>query len=124
MLMMGSSCILRKTVFENSKKLTLRELKKLKMVEIGKRSMSGLEQLEIGPCLQMEEVPSRIPHLESLKILDFYEMLGEFVLRMQPNGGKDFWKVKKVSIIRLRYTMKGERYQKYKLGDSHLFEGL
>jgi len=72
----------------------------------------------------MEEVPSGIPHLESLKILDFYEMHGEFVLHMQPNGGKDFWKVKKVSIIRLRYTMKGEQYQRYKLGDSHLLERL
>jgi hypothetical protein len=51
MLMMGSSYILRKAVFENSRKLTLKELKKLKMVEIDKRSMSGLEQLEIGPCL-------------------------------------------------------------------------
>jgi hypothetical protein len=26
-------------------------------VEIDKGSMPGLEQLEIGPCLQMEEVP-------------------------------------------------------------------
>jgi disease resistance protein RPM1 len=37
--------------FRKLKKLTLKELKKLKMVEIDKGSMPGLEQLEIGPGL-------------------------------------------------------------------------
>jgi disease resistance protein RPM1 len=97
--------------FRKLKKLTLRELKKLKMVEIDRGSLLRLEQLEIGPCPQMKELPSGIQHLERLKIIDFYEMQGEFVLRMQPNGGEDYWKVKKVSTIRLRYRIKGERYQ-------------
>jgi len=110
--------------FQKLKKLTLRELKKLKMVEIDRGSLLGLEKLEIGPCPQMNELPSGIQLLERLKIIDFYEMLGEFVLRMQPNGGKDYWKVKKVSTIRFRYRIKGERYQMYKLGDSHLLERL
>ncbi|XP_062162302.1 disease resistance protein RPM1-like [Alnus glutinosa] len=110
--------------FRKLKKLTLRELKKLKMVEIGRGSLLGLEQLEIGPCPQMKELPSGIQYLERLKIIDFYEMQGEFVLRMQPNGGEDYWKVKKVSTIRLRYRIKGERYQIYKLDDSHLLECL
>jgi hypothetical protein len=30
------------------------------------------------------------PTLESLKILDFYEMDIEFVLRMQPDGGENY----------------------------------
>jgi disease resistance protein RPM1 len=110
--------------FRKLKRLTLRELKKLKMVEIDRGSLPGLEQLEIGPCPQMKEVPSGIQHLESLKILDFYEMHREFVLRMQPDGGEDYWKVKKVTTIRLRYRIKGERYQIYKLGDSDLLERL
>jgi len=43
---------------------------------------------------------------------------------MQPNGGEDYWKVKKVSTIRLMYRIKGERYQTYKLGDLDLLERL
>ncbi|GLT64763.1 hypothetical protein SLA2020_372340 [Shorea laevis] len=86
--------------------------------------MPNLEQLEIGPCPQMKELPSGIQHLKSLKILDFYEMHREFVLHMQPNGGKDYWKVKKVTTIYFRYRIKGERYQKYRLGDSELLEHL
>jgi disease resistance protein RPM1 len=74
--------------FQKLKKLTLRELKKLKMVEIDRGSLPGLGQLEIGPCPRMKKLPSRIQDLERLKLIDFYEMLGEFVLRMQPNGGE------------------------------------
>ncbi|XP_059436291.1 disease resistance protein RPM1-like [Corylus avellana] len=110
--------------FRKLKRLTLRELKTLKMVEIDRGSLPSLEQLEIGPCPQMKEVPAGIQHLKSLKILDFYEMLGEFVLRMQPDGGEDYWKVKMVTTIRLRYRIKGERYQIYQLGDSALLERL
>ncbi|KAE7996563.1 hypothetical protein FH972_001275 [Carpinus fangiana] len=110
--------------FRKLKKLILREMEKLKMMEIDKGSLPGLEQLEIGPCPQMKEVPSGIQDLESLKIIDFYEMQREFVLRMQPDGGDDYWKVKKVTTIRLRYRIKGERYQIYKLGDSNLLECL
>jgi disease resistance protein RPM1 len=110
--------------FRKLKKLTLRELKTLKMVEIDRGSLPSLEQLEIGPCPQMKELPVGIQHLKSLKILDFYEMHGDFVLRMQPDGGEDYWKVKKVTTIRLRYRIKGERYQIYQLGDSDLLERL
>jgi len=110
--------------FRKLKKLTLRELKKLKMVEIDRGSLSGLEQLEIGPCPLMKELPSGIQHLESLKILNFYEIQREFVLRMQPDTGEDYWKVKKVTTIRLKYKIKEERCQIYKLGDSDLLERL
>jgi disease resistance protein RPM1 len=110
--------------FRKLKKLTLRELKRLKMVEIDRGSLPVLEQLEIGPCPQMKEVPSGIHHLKSLKILDFYEMQGEFVLCMQPYTGEDYWKVKKVTTIRFKYRIKGERYQIYKLGDLDLLEHL
>jgi disease resistance protein RPM1 len=110
--------------FRKLKRLTLRELKKLKMVEIDRGSLSSLEQLEIGPCPLMKELPSGIQHLESLKILDFYEMQREFVLRMLPDTGEDYWKVKEVTTICLRYRIKGERYQIYKLGDSDLLERL
>jgi disease resistance protein RPM1 len=110
--------------FQKLKKLTLRELKTLKIVEIDRGSLPSLEQLEFGPCPQMKKLPAGIQHLKSLKILDFYEMHGEFVLRMQPDGGEDYWKVKKVTTIRLKYRIKGEQYQIYQLGDSDLLERL
>ncbi|KAE7996012.1 hypothetical protein FH972_000761 [Carpinus fangiana] len=110
--------------FRKLKKLTLRELKTLKMVEIDKGSLPNLVQLDIGPCPLMKEVPAGIQHLKSLKILDFYEMHREFVLRIQPDRGEDYWKVKKVTTIRLMYRIKGERYQIYQLGDSDLLERL
>ncbi|XP_059436279.1 disease resistance protein RPM1-like [Corylus avellana] len=115
--------------FENGgfrilKKLTLRGLKRLKMVEIDKGSLPILEQLDIGPCSQMKEVPSGFLHLKSLKILDFYEMQVEFVLCMLPDGGQDFWKVKKVTTIHVMYRIKRERYQIYKLNESDLLERL
>jgi hypothetical protein len=49
-----------------------------------------------------KEVPSGIQHLKSLKILNVYEMQGEFVLCMQLDGGKDYWKVKKVTMYQCR----------------------
>jgi disease resistance protein RPM1 len=110
--------------FRKLKKLALREMEKLKMVKIERGSLPSLEQLEIGPCPQMKEVPFGIQHLESLKIIDFYEMQREFVLRMQPDGGEDYCKVKKVTTIHLKYRIKGERYQIYKLGDLDLLERL
>ncbi|XP_059436544.1 disease resistance protein RPM1-like [Corylus avellana] len=110
--------------FRKLKRITLREMKKLKIVEIDKGSLPNLVELEIGPCSQMKDIPSGIEHLKNLKILDFYEMPGEFVLSMQPDGGKDYWKVKKVTTVSFWYRIKGERYQKYRLGDSELLERL
>jgi disease resistance protein RPM1 len=68
--------------FQKLKKNSLKKLNRLKMVEIDRGSLPVLEQLEIGPCPQMKEVPSGIQHLKSLKILNFYEIPGEFVLHM------------------------------------------
>ncbi|KAE8099207.1 hypothetical protein FH972_017207 [Carpinus fangiana] len=102
--------------FQKLKRLTLKNLNRLKMVEIDRGSLPVLEQLQIGPCPQMK-VPSGIQHLKSLKFLDFYEMQREFVLHLQPNRGKDYWKVNKVITICFSYKIKGEQYQIYKLGE-------
>jgi disease resistance protein RPM1 len=110
--------------FRKLKRITLREMKKIKIMEIDRGSLPNLVELEIGPCSQMKEIPSGIQHLKSLKNLDFYEMSREIVLSMQPDGGKDYWKVKKVTTVCFWYRIKGERYQKYRLGDSKLLERL
>ncbi|KAB8855505.1 hypothetical protein FH972_026777 [Carpinus fangiana] len=110
--------------FRKLKRITMREMKKLKIMEIDRGSLPNLVELEIGPCSQMKEVPSGIQHLKSLRNLDFYEMPREIVLSMQPDGGKDYWKVKKVTTVCFWYRIKGEQYQKYRLGDSELLERL
>ena len=94
------------------------------MVEIDRGSLPVLEQLEIGPCPQMKEVPFGIQHLKSLKIIDFYEMRREFVLHLQLDRGKDYWKVMKVTTICFSYRIKMVQYQMYKLGESDLLKCL
>ncbi|KAM3694181.1 hypothetical protein ACJW31_07G040800 [Castanea mollissima] len=110
--------------FQKLKKLTLRNLVKLKMVKIDRRALPHLEQLEIGPCLQLKEVPSGIQHLKNLTTLDFLELCREFALSIQPDGGQDYWKIKTITTVRFKYRIKGELYQMYKLGVSDLLERL
>ena len=110
--------------FQKLKNLTLKKLDGLEMVKIDKGALPLLEQLEIGPCLKLKEVPSGIQHQENLKTLDFSEVPRNSMLDMQPDGGKDYWIVKKVPTIRFRYRIKGERQQIYKLNDSDLLECL
>ncbi|XP_059440116.1 disease resistance protein RPM1-like [Corylus avellana] len=92
--------------FRKLKKLTLKKLDRLKMMKIDKGALPLLEQLEIGQCPKLKEVPSGIQHLENLKTLDFSEVPRNFLLGMQPDGGKDYWIVKKVPTIRFRYRLK------------------
>ncbi|KAB1221490.1 Disease resistance protein RPM1 [Morella rubra] len=107
--------------FQKLKKLRLRKLDGLRMLKIDTEALPLLQELEIGPCPQLKELPSGIQHLKSLSTLDLYDMEAEFVLGMQP-GGRDFWKVKKVTTVRLRYRIEGERYHIFKLGDSDLLK--
>ena len=79
-----------------------------------------LEELQIGPCLQLKEVPSGIHHLKSLKILEFFDMPIEFVLNLQPDEGPDFWKVEHIPFLTFQYWTHGGNYIWYKLGDLEL----
>ena len=72
----------------------------------------------------LKEVPIGIHHLKSLKTLDFLDMSREFVLRMQPDEGFDFWKVKHVPFVRFWYRIQGENYKIYKLDDPELLNLL
>ena len=83
-----------------------------------------LEQLVIGECPQLKEVPSGIHHLKSLKELEFTEMPTEFVLSLQPDEGPDFGKVKHIPSVTFRYRTHGNYYKSYKLGDSELLKRL
>uniref|UniRef100_A0A2N9FJ26 Disease resistance protein RPM1-like n=1 Tax=Fagus sylvatica TaxID=28930 RepID=A0A2N9FJ26_FAGSY len=120
----GEQLHFKEDSFRKLKKLTLRNLVRLKMVKIERRALPLLEQLEIGPCLQLKEVPSGIQLLKNLQTLDFSEICREFALSMQPDGGQDYWKVKNITTVRFKYRIKGEQYQMYKLGVSDLLERL
>ena len=83
-----------------------------------------LENLEIGDCPQLKEVPSGIHHLKSLKNLQFREMPIEFVLSLQPDEGLDFGKVKHIPSVTFWYRTHGENYTWYTLGNSALLNSL
>ncbi|XP_075668606.1 disease resistance protein RPM1-like [Castanea sativa] len=110
--------------FQKLKFLGLTNLKNLNRLIIDEGALPLLEKIEIGPCPLLEEVPSGIHHLKSLKDLEFFEMPREFVLSMQPDEGPDFWKVKHVPFVCFWYRIQGERYKTYKLGDLELLEHL
>ena len=103
--------------FQKLKYLGLRKLRGLNKLIIAKGALPLLEELRIGPCPQLKEVPSGIHNLNSLKSLESYEMPREFVLSMQPYKGPDFWKVEHVSTIRFWFRIHGEKYKTYKIGD-------
>ena len=86
---------------------------------IDEGAMPLLEQLDIGPSPQLKEVPSGIHHLQSLKVLKFYDMPIEFELSLQPDNGPDFWKVKHIPSVVFRYRIQGEHYKTYKLGEAN-----
>ncbi|KAL0000476.1 hypothetical protein SO802_014257 [Lithocarpus litseifolius] len=85
--------------FQKLKLLGLRNLRRLNRLIIDKGDLPLLVKLRIGPCPQLKEMPSGIQNLKSLKFLDFYEMLTELVLSLQPDEGLDFWKVKHVPFV-------------------------
>ncbi|PQM39552.1 hypothetical protein Pyn_05548 [Prunus yedoensis var. nudiflora] len=44
----------------------------------------------------MKRVPSGVKHLSKLKLLEFFEMPSELILKLRPNGGEDYGEVKHV----------------------------
>ena len=106
--------------FQKLKFLQLRYLGGLNRLIIDEGALPLLEELQIGPCLQLKEVPSGIHHLKSLKILEFFDMPTKFVLSLQPDEGPDFWKVEHIPFLTFQYLTHGGNYIWYKLGDLEL----
>ncbi|KAL7209146.1 hypothetical protein ACSBR1_030817 [Camellia fascicularis] len=65
-------------------------------IRLWKALLQILEELAIGPSPQLKEVPSSIHHLQKLKTLQFWGMPEEFIDRMQPNQGKDYWIIERI----------------------------
>nr|POE57987.1 putative disease resistance rpp8-like protein 4 [Quercus suber] len=88
--------------FQKLKYLGLRNLRGLNRLIIDEGALPLLQNLDIGECPQLKEVPSSIQHLKSLKNLQLWEMPTEFVLSLQPDEGLDFGKVKHIPSVTFR----------------------
>ncbi|XP_023870546.2 disease resistance protein RPM1 [Quercus suber] len=73
--------------FQKLKRLGIYNFGGLNMLIIDEGALPLLGKLRIGECPQLNEVPSGIHHLKSLKKLSFEEMPTEFVLSLQPDEG-------------------------------------
>ncbi|KAF2286057.1 hypothetical protein GH714_009986 [Hevea brasiliensis] len=120
----GEQLHFRKGCFQKLKLLYLNSLIPLKVLIIDEGSLPLLEELGIGPCPNLKEVPSSVYFLRNLKTLKFVDIKREFAIGMLPDGGPDYWKVKHIPTVFFSYTIKGLRYRHYKLGDSDLVKHL
>ncbi|KAL6339365.1 hypothetical protein AAG906_028098 [Vitis piasezkii] len=77
--MRSSNCVLR-----------ICDLIELKKVKIENGALPQVEELEIGPSPQLEEVPHGIYYLRKLKTLAFCDMQEEFELSMLPYRGRNY----------------------------------
>ncbi|GMN31773.1 hypothetical protein TIFTF001_049717 [Ficus carica] len=110
--------------FRKLKLLVLRDMQGLELVEIEEGALPLLEELRIGPSPLLDEVPSGLQHLRSLKVLAFYDMPNELVHKMQPNGGSDYVKVEHVPSVLFWYRISGRSYASYELGEQDLLDRL
>ncbi|XP_030511204.1 disease resistance protein RPM1 [Cannabis sativa] len=111
--------------FKRLKHLIVRKLEGLKVVKMDRGALPHLEQLDIGDCLLLEEIPSNIEHLPNLKSLIIRDMTREFVASLQPNGGSHYWKIEHVTSVTILYKYGGwATFKKYRLGEPSLLELL
>ncbi|EXB87533.1 Putative disease resistance protein [Morus notabilis] len=90
------------------------------LVHEKREALPLLEEFHFGNCTRMKEMPSDIQHLTNLKSLAIHDMPREFVVRLQPDGGVDYWKIQHVPSITFHYHNHGC----YKLGSSDLLQLL
>ncbi|GMN60870.1 hypothetical protein TIFTF001_029954 [Ficus carica] len=111
--------------FKKLKNLRLLKLEGLKVMKIDRGALPLLEELELGPCPLMKEMPSDIQHLKNLKYLCFKDMPREFVIGLQQDGGADYWKIQHLPYVGFDYNKhKGWSFDHYKLGSSDLLKFL
>ncbi|XVF18643.1 hypothetical protein REPUB_Repub11eG0040300 [Reevesia pubescens] len=107
--------------FKKLKQLSLGNLQGLKKLTIDEGSLALLEILIIGPSPHLQEVPANICNLKHcLQNLEFVDMPKEFVGKILPNEGSDYWKVEQIPNVHCLYRIAGRQREyrdTYKLGD-------
>ncbi|KAL6339328.1 hypothetical protein AAG906_028055 [Vitis piasezkii] len=76
--------------FQKLKRLHLLYLMGVKRVKIENGALPQLETLRVGPCPQLEELPTGIRHLTRLTTLQFIHLQEELELSMIPSRGRNF----------------------------------
>ncbi|XP_028052379.1 disease resistance protein RPM1-like [Camellia sinensis] len=103
--------------FQKLKVLYLQGLKRLNSMVIEDGALPLLEEIWIGPSPQLKEVPSGFHHLKRLAALSFYDMPMEFLDRMQPDEGEDYWIIQHIPDIKFSFKSRGLYYKTYSLRD-------
>ncbi|KAF3449648.1 hypothetical protein FNV43_RR10379 [Rhamnella rubrinervis] len=94
--------------FKKLKLLGLDMFDKLKCVQIEKGAMPSLETLVIHRSNLLWNVPFGVEHLMKLKVLEFFDMPDELIMKLCPDGkGEDHWKVKHVPEVYSAYWRDG-----------------
>ncbi|XP_058201498.1 disease resistance protein RPM1-like [Rhododendron vialii] len=99
--------------FPKLKLLSLRFLKELNSVIIEEGGLPVLNTLWIEDCPQLKEVPSGIRNLRELKSLYFEDMPTEFLDRMQPGKGQDYWVIAHIPDVKFFWTGGGRKPKWY-----------
>ncbi|XP_052206313.1 disease resistance protein RPM1-like isoform X1 [Diospyros lotus] len=95
--------------FPKLKMLNLISQRGLRSVIIEEGALTLLEELIIGPCQHLQEVPSGIRHLRKLTTLHFRHMPTKFLNRMLPDKGQDHWIVEHIPTVKFGFWLQGLR---------------
>ncbi|KAH7857697.1 hypothetical protein Vadar_015505 [Vaccinium darrowii] len=105
--------------FQKLKSLHLFGTMRLNLVIIEEGSLPVLSLLWIGRSPQLKEVPSGICNLRELKYLCIQDMPTEFLDRMKPDKGQDYWIVEHIpsrimelnNVLKIPATIKVKLYR-------------
>ncbi|XP_031264076.1 disease resistance protein RPM1-like [Pistacia vera] len=97
----------KKDWFPKLKVLYLSEFKGVELMIIDKGAMPNLEDLRIGPCPLLKEIPVGIEHLRNLRILLFYFMLKEIYYMIKDEKWKKV--TQHIPYVGVMFKMKGKR---------------
>ncbi|XP_034690377.1 disease resistance protein RPM1-like [Vitis riparia] len=96
--------------FQKLKVLRICDLIELKKVKIENGALPQVEELEIGPSPQLEEVPHGIYYLRKLRTLAFRDMQEEFELSMLPYRGRNYDIVEHIPNVFFYQRLSGQHY--------------
>ncbi|KAL6180958.1 hypothetical protein ACLB2K_047616 [Fragaria x ananassa] len=103
----GESLHFKAGGFPRLKLLGIDKLDELQSITIDEGAMPCLEKLIIQRCESLKKVPHGIEHLNSLKLLEFFDMPDEFITALNPDCGEDHWRIAHVPAVYYSYWKVG-----------------